>query len=182
MRRKHNFNFALAWKAQLRKESSNGRFYFRTEEIIIFISVLLGLIVIASSPWIWNYKLNLDLTKTNNLILSFKNIDEKVQKLNTLTKQVQNLKSVSELSERSTHDPGPVLEKIRLLLPIGTKIKSFSLQADNSLLLVVSIPTPVDVARLWTSLQNSNLFQNVDIQTISLLDQSQDFNLSLKIK
>lgn len=182
MRHKYNFNFAAAWEAQLRKEASGGKFRFQTKEIIVSVCIAISLALVLSLPWIWNYRLGLELTKTNHLIVGLSNIDEQVRKLNLLKSQVQNLKNVSELTVQSTHDPGPVLEKLRLLLPLGTTVKSFSLQADNSISLAVSIPTPVDVARLWTSLQNSNLFQSVEIQTISLIDQSQDFNLSLKLK
>jgi len=181
MRRKQNFNFAIAWQTELKKEASGGKFRFQTKDIIfVCIATIIG--IISSSPWLWNYKLGLDLAKTNQLIMELKDVDEQVRKLNTLKKQVENLTNVSELTVKSTRDPGPILEKVRLLLPLGTTVKSFSLQADNSLSLSVSIPTPVDVARIWTSLQDSNLFQSVDIQTISLIDQAQDYNLSLKLK
>jgi len=182
MRPKHNFNFAIAWGTQLKKESSEGKFQFQTKDIMIAVCIALSIVIIASSPWIWNYKLGLDLAKTNQLIMGLNDIDQQVQKLNTLKKQVQTLKNVNDLTVKSTHDPGPILEKVRLLLPLGTTVKSFSFQADNSVSLAVSIPTPVDAARLWTSLQNSNLFQSVEIQTISMLDQSQDYTLSLKLK
>ena len=182
MRRKNNFNFTLVWENKLKKEASGGNFQLKAKNIVTLVSVAIVIILIGSLPWIWNYKLGYDLAKIHQRIIGLNDIDKQVQSLNSLKKQVQNLKNVIDLTGKSTRDPGPILEKLRLLLPMGTTIKSFSLQADNSLSLSVSIPTPVDVARLWTSLLNSNLFQNVDIQTVSLIDQSQDFNLSLKFK
>lgn len=182
MRSKNNFNFSLVWENKLIKEASEGKFQFKAKDIVTLVSIVIVIVLISSLPWIWNYKLGYDLDKTNQRIIGLNDIDKQVQALNSLKKQVQNLNNVIGLTGKSTRDPGPIIEKLRLLLPIGTTIKSFSLQADNSLTLSVSIPTPVDVARLWTSLQNSNLFQSVDIQTISLIDQSQDYSLSLKLK
>lgn len=182
MRRKNNFNFILVWENKLKKEVSGGKFQFKAKDLVTLVSVAIGILLIASLPWIWDYKLGFNLANTKQLIVGLKEIDKQVQTLNALKSQVQNLNNVIDLTRKSTHDPGPILEKLRLLLPMGTTIKSFSLQSDNSVTLAVSTPTPVDVARLWTSLLNSNLFQSVDIQTVSLIDKSQDFNLTLKLK
>jgi type IV pilus assembly protein PilN len=99
-----------------------------------------------------------------------------------MKEQARNQKKVIDLIEKSTRDPGPVLDKLQKLLPQGTTVKSFSLQADNSVALSVTIPTPVDVARLWTSLRDSGMFLNVDMQTLSLQDKAQDFSFALKFK
>jgi type IV pilus assembly protein PilN len=182
MRQKNDFNFAITWETLLKKEATGGKKNYNSKDVIIIVLVVFLIGAVACLPWVWDYKLGLDLIKTNQAIAKLNDIDQKVQKLNTLKIQIQNLKTVIGLTDKNTHDPAPLLEKLRLLLPVGTTVKSFALQADNSLTIAVSIPTPVDVARLWTSLRDSGHFQNVDIQTISLIEKAQDFNLSLKVK
>ncbi|MHB8124019.1 MAG: hypothetical protein ACYDEJ_00015 [Desulfitobacteriaceae bacterium] len=182
MRRKNEFNFAIAWETLLEKEALGGKKLFKTRDIITIICVALLIGVVACLPWLWDYKLGYDLGKTNQSIAKLNDIDNKVKKLNALKNQVQNLKNVLDLTVKNTHDPAPVLEKVRLLLPIGTTVRSFALQADNTLTIAVSIPTPVDAARLWTSFLDSGLFQNVEFQSVLLQDKVQDFNLSLKLK
>ena len=80
-------------------------------------------------------------------------------------------------------DPKPVLDRLQQLLPLGTTVKSFSLQADNSLKINVSVSTTADVLRLYTSLRDSGMFEKVDdIQTVSLQDKVQDLSFTLKLK
>jgi len=83
---------------------------------------------------------------------------------------------------RSSRDPGAILDKLKNFLPAGTLVNSIALSSDNSMVISVTVSGPMDVARLWTNLRDSNLFETFDIQTVSLQDQKQTLNLSLKIK
>ncbi len=183
MRIKKDFNFALVRGPKLKKEVSVGRVRFQTKTIGLVIGVILPLVVVASLPWLWYYKLGLDNVKLNQKIIGLQDIDKQLQKLNGLKQQLQNQKKLQEMSQKTTRDPKPVLDKLQQLLPFGTTVKSFSLQADNTLKFNVSVPTTVDVLRLYTSLRDSGMFEKVDdMQTVSLQDKVQDLSFALKLK
>ena len=182
MPNKRNLNFALAWETQRKKNPSETSPRFQTKSLVMGVGGIFLIVVLTSSPWLWEYKLRLETSSVNKKITELHEIDQQVQKLNAMKEQAQNQKKLIDLIEKSTRDPGPVLDKLQKLLPQGTTVKSFSLQADNSVALSVTIPTPVDVARLWTSLRDSGVFLNVDIQTLSLQDKAQDFSFALKLK
>ncbi|MHB1653751.1 MAG: PilN domain-containing protein [Desulfitobacteriaceae bacterium] len=180
MHEKREFNFAGRWE-QRHSKPSNDLLGGHGKVIVWSVGGILLAGALAISPWAWEYKQTMDLDGVNQDIAQLKNVEILWQKANTLKKQVQDQKQLFELVQKDNHDPGPLLEKLRQLLPPGTVVNSFLLQAD-SLSLGVTIPTPVDVARLWISLRDSKLFQKVEIQSVSLQDKAQTLNLNLKLK
>lgn len=179
-REKKEFNFAQRWERQLIQSSQRPRGSYRNF-IVWGVSGVLFAGALAGSPWIWEYKRKMDLNQVNTNIASLKEVDAMRQKLDGLKKQIQNQKQLGDQLQKNNHDPGPVMDKIRVLLPAGTTIQSFNMQAD-SLTLGLTLQSPIDVARLWTSLNDSKLFQNVDIQTVSLQDKAQTLTLNLKFR
>ncbi len=183
MRIKRDFNFTLVRETKPKREVSVGSVRFRTKTVGLVIGIIILLVVLASLPWLWYYKLGLDTVKLNQKIMDLQDIDKQLQKLNGLKLQLQNKKKLQEMTQKTTRDPKPVLDKLQQLLPSGTTVKSFSLQADNSLKINVSVPTTVDVLRLFTSLRDSGMFEKVDdMQTVSLQDKVQDLSFTLKLK
>jgi type IV pilus assembly protein PilN len=101
--------------------------------------------------------------------------------MNSLKDQIEKKKRIDQLI-LSSRDPGTTLNKMKDFLPVGSLVNNFTLSADNSMVISVTLSGPLDVAKLWTSLRDSNLFETFDIQTVSLQDQKQTLNLSLKLK
>jgi type IV pilus assembly protein PilN len=140
---------------------------------------LVGLL--GSTPWAWEYKLRQDIQRINADIQELNEVDTKVNQLNVLKEQIDKQKQIQQLIS-STRDPGTVLDKLKTLLPVGTLVNSLALSGDNSMIISVTVPGPIDVATLWINLRDSKMFETVDIQTVSLQDQNQTLNLSLKLK
>ena len=122
-----------------------------------------------------------DILSVKGQIASLGEIANQVNQLKTLKAKAEGQQQLKTLIKNSTNDPGPILEKLRSTLPVGSVINSFSLQ-EKAVTLSVSVPTPVDVARLWVSFGASGMFQEVDIQTVSLQDKVQTLNFSLTLK
>ncbi|AFM42321.1 Fimbrial assembly protein (PilN) [Desulfosporosinus acidiphilus SJ4] len=180
MKEKNEFNFAQRWVTSLARES-NGPSKFKTQAVIWGIVGLMIFGIIGSTPWLWDYKLARDINKAEENISSLREISTQVSKMNALKKEVQEEQQTLNTIQKSTHDPGSVLDKLKGMLPIGTIINSFALQ-ENSVALSVSVPNPVDVARLWVSLRDSGMFQEVNLQNVSLQDKVQSLNLNLLLK
>jgi Tfp pilus assembly protein PilN len=176
---KLQFNFALRWEQEQAKNHEQKR--KKNQTLVWGFVVLIFLVFLGSMPWVWEYKLRLDLAKVNQQISEVGSIDQDVRRLNSLKNQIEKQKQVLELSH-STRDPNAVLDKLKNILPVGTRVNSLALSADNLLVMNVTVSGPVDVAKLWKSLEDSKMFKNVDIQTVSLLDQVQTLNLSLVMK
>ena len=180
MRGKIEFNFAQRWLESLARETSNhSKLKFKI--ITWGIGSLLILGVIGRTPWLWDYKVSRDIALVEEKISSLREIANQVSQLKSLKAEVEGEQQTLNLIQKTTHDPGPILEKLKSMLPVGTVVNSFSLQ-ENNVALSVSVPTPVDVARLWVSLRDSGMFQEVDIQTVSLQDKVQSLNFNLMLK
>ncbi|HBW36182.1 PilN domain-containing protein [Desulfosporosinus sp. BICA1-9] len=180
MKEKREFNFAQRWiEGQARESESPSK--LKTQALTWGIGGLVFLGVIGSTPWLWEYKLSRDLIVVEDKISLLREISNQVSQLKTLKSKVEEQEKLQNLMKTSTRDPGPILEKLKNTLPIGAVVNSFSLQ-ENNVSLSVSLPTPVDVARLWVSLRDSGMFLVVDIQTVSLKDQTQTMNFNLTLK
>jgi len=178
MKQKREFNFAQRWELEQAKQAAP----FSAIPLGMIARGIGGTVVVLAifgSPWIWDYKLGYDLQKTNQKIAELRPVELQVQKLTDLSSKIQKSKQFLELVKKENRDPIEVLSKLKELLPVGAVVNSFS-YAGDSINIVVSIPIPVDVARLWVSLRDSGIFQNVDIQSVSLVDQVQKLTLAFK--
>jgi len=180
MREKREFNFAQRWVNGLARENKRPA-NWKTQAVIWGIGSLLLIGVVGSAPWLWEYKITRDITLVQRQIAPLGEIAKQVNRFKALQTQAAGQQQLLDLMGKSTQDPGPILDKLKQYLPVGTVVNSFALQ-ENALTLGVSVPTPVDVARLWVSLRDSGMFQEVDIQTVSLQDKVQTLNFSLKLK
>lgn len=180
MREKKEFNFAQRWVDGLARENERPQ-KWNNNVLIWGIGSLLLIGILGSAPWLWDYKLARDITLVDQQISALGEITHKVERFKMLNTQVLEQQELLDLLKKSTRDPGPILEKMKKALPVGTVVNTFTLQ-ENSLTLGVNVPTPVDVARLWVSLRDAGMFQDVDIQDVSLVDKTQtlSFNLILK--
>lgn len=179
MQEKLQFNFALRWEQKRVKEQAQKRKSKKTAVLGIAAFIVVGLI--GSAPWAWEYKLRQDLGKVNTEIQELSAIDSEVRQINSLKDQIEKKKQIEQMI-RSSRDPGTILDKLKNFLPVGTLVNSIALSSDNSMVISLTVSGPMDLARLWTNLRDSNLFETFDIQTVSLQDQKQTLNLSLKIK
>lgn len=180
MREKKEFNFAQRWVDGLARETQNPNSW-KTKAMLWGTVSLIFLGVLGSAPWLWEYKVKQDITLIEQQIASLGEIPKQVNQLKALQVQAKGQQQLLDLMQKSTRDPGPILEKLKKTLPIGTVVNTFSMQ-ENALTMGVSVPTPVDVARLWISMRDSGMFQEVDIQTVSLQDKAQTLNFNLKLK
>ncbi|MCO1600088.1 PilN domain-containing protein [Desulfosporosinus nitroreducens] len=180
MREKREFNFAKRWLEGLARENGSPS-KWKERALLWGTGSILILIVAGSIPWLWEYKVKRDIALVEKQIIAIEKINNQVNQLKGLKVQAQEQQQLLDLMQKSSQDPGPILEKLMENFPIGTVINSFSLQ-ENTLTMGVSVPIPVDVARLWVSLRDSGMFQEVDIQTVSLEDKAQTLNFNLKLR
>lgn len=182
MRSKIEFNFALRWEQALSIHTgAHLKRKKRQQLLILFVGVI---VILAGTtwPWLWMYKLQNDLEEVNQKIANLSSTENQVRQLDALKlKNTQQIEVINQI-KGSNIDPEPILNKMAKLFPAGTTINSFSLTADKNLTMSVSIPTPIDLAKLWISLRDSGLFQTVDVKTFSLVDKVQTLSLSLKLK
>lgn len=179
MREKREFNFAYRWEKELARAAQKPGPQ-RAQILAWLVGGMLVLGILIGGPFAWEYKLERDLVRVEAQIAAMGNIEADVQKTALLKGQIQTQQQILSIQQRSTRDPGPVLAKLSGLLPPGTVINSFSLNGD-SLALNITAPMPVDVANLWANLRASGMFQDVNIQTVSLQDKAQTLSLNLKM-
>lgn len=182
MQQKTEFNFLLAWQKQ--QALASGKRISQTSTLMM-VALVTGFLFIlggASAPWLWEYHLTRQLNALNAQIAGMANVETKVQQLTSLQTQKKKEEQLEADIKKNTQDPGPVLDQLSKLLPTGTKVNAFSMPGDNTFNVNVTVLTPVDVARLWSSLRDSGLFENVDIKTVSLEDKEQQLALTLKLK
>lgn len=180
MKEKKEFNFAQRWVDGLARENQSPSM-LKTRTLAWGIGGLLFLGVVGSTPWLWEYKVSRDIILVEEEISYHRDIANQINQFKKLKARVEAKQQLQTLVQNSTLDPAPILEKLKSTLPVGSIVNSFALQEDT-VTLSVSVPTPVDVARLWVSLRDSGMFQGVDIQAVSLIDKPQTLNLNLTLK
>jgi len=180
MREKKEFNFAQRWIDELSRENQSPS-VLKSQVFTWIIGSLLLLGVVGSTPWLWEYKVRRDIRLVEDKISNLREIANQVNEMKALKTKAEGQEQLQSLMQNSTHDPAPILDKLKSILPVGSIVNSFSLQ-ENTVTLSISVPTPVDVARLWTSLRDSGMFQMVDMPTVLLQDQAQTLNFNLTLK
>ncbi len=180
MREKKEFNFAQQWIDGLARETGGPK-KWKTASILWGLVSLLLIGAVGSAPWVWEYKIKQEIAVVGQQISALGEITNQVKQLNALKAHAEEQQKLLDLMKKSTREPGPILENLKKTLPLGTVVNTFSLQ-ENTLNISVSVPSPVDVARLWISLRDSGMFQEVDIQPVSLQDKVQTLNFNLKLK
>ena len=101
MRIKKDFNFALIREIKPKKEVSVGSLRFRTKTVGLVIGIVIPLVVLASLPWLWYYKLGFDTTKLNQKIIGLQDIDKQLQKRDGLKLQIRNQTRLQELTQKA---------------------------------------------------------------------------------
>ncbi|CAA7601571.1 Fimbrial assembly protein (PilN) [Acididesulfobacillus acetoxydans] len=177
MREKREFNFALRW---LESDPAARQLVKRRRRRTWGTAFVLICLLLVGGPWVWTYKLEFDLKQLDRKISAFSDLETLLAKSQAVSRRLKDQERVLELARIGSQDPRPVLDRLRRLLPPGTVVDAFSLK-ENAVDLKVTVPTPVDVAQMWTSLENSYLFVNVDVQALSLRDKAQTLSLALKL-
>ncbi|MDA8227962.1 MAG: fimbrial assembly protein [Desulfitobacterium hafniense] len=180
MQARVQFNFAQRWEDKLAKPQEQA-----AKKSKLILAGILSILILGSTgsiPWIFEYKLRSDLNNVNQGIAVLKDIDTQMQKASMLKTQLENKKQLLETIKKNSRDPVQLLDSLKQYLPAGTIVNSFALNADNSVNISLTVPSPVEAARLLVSLNSSGLFQSVDVQTLSLLDKAQTLSFALKLK
>lgn len=180
MKERTQFNYAQRWRLEqnLTKQAT------RKRKIGILTVVLAGLFVLAilASPWLWQYKLRFDLSTTEKEIGNYQEVAAALQQLDVMQAEVAAMEGFLHTVENSSKDPRDVNAQIRSLLPAGATITSFSLQADYSVQVGLLLPGALDVAQLWMNFRDSGLFEDFDIDDVSLDDGTKNLTLTIKMK
>ncbi|TGE34196.1 hypothetical protein [Desulfosporosinus sp. Sb-LF] len=180
MREKVQFNFAARWEAEMATVFAPAGSFRRPSRIIVLgASGGIVLLVLACLPWGYHYKLNYDLQAVNQKISAMLPVELQVKKLNDLKTKVQAEKQFLETVINDNYDPIIVLNQLKTLLPAGTEVHSFAFGSDKKVNISLTVTGPLDLARLWVSLQNSGVFEGVNIQSVSLEEKVQNLSLSL---
>ncbi|KLU58560.1 hypothetical protein CEB3_c45760 [Peptococcaceae bacterium CEB3] len=149
------------------------------------VAIGLGIIFLAAaggSPWLREYEVQMEISQVNAKIAALSTLTGKVNRLNDLEKESRRQTALLGLKRAQAGHPVEVLAKVVALLPAGTTIKQFSFQSDKSVSLGLNVPLPIDVARLWLSIDRSGTFQSVNIKSVSLQDKAQEIQLTLRLK
>jgi len=147
----------------------------------VFLGGLL-LVAFVLSPWLWQIKLQYSLNQIESNIKDYQDVAGICAEISQLQTQASNMNNFRQMLETKKKDPRVIMNNIRKLLPAGATIMSFSLQADNSVQINITVAGPVDLAKLWVSFRDSGMFEGFDMCAVSLADQVQTLNLSLKLK
>lgn len=180
MQERIQLNFAQRWKEKLSEPQQAAA--QKTRLVMAGVSGVLVIGLIGSLPWAYEYKLASELSLANQKIATLKDIDKQVSERDNLRNQLANQQQVVDLTKKQTRDPNEILDQLRKYLPLGTVVNSFALNADNTVNVSLTLLGPIDVARLWVSINESSMFQPIDIKTIPLQDKTQPLNLALKLK
>lgn len=180
MKEKKYFNYNERWK--LKFDSEHHYREKRSKTIAFFVTACIAITFLFTLPWIWQYKLSIDLGKTEERIIAYNEVEKVIQEQDRLQADIAKMESFLRTIEDRSKDPRATLEQLEKLLPVGTHVRAFSLLADHSIQIGLVLSGPPEVAKLWVNLRNSGLYEDFDFPSVSLADQSQSIDLTLKLK
>lgn len=180
MKERTQFNYAQRW--QIEHSSHKRAAQKRNKGIVIVTMLSIVTLVILALPWAWQFMLKYRLDTIEKKIVYYQEVAVTLQEIDRLKSEIGGMNSFLDTVQKNSKKPREVLAKITQLLPAGASVTSFSLQADNSVQIGVVLPGPVDLARLWINFRDSGLFTDFDINAVSLTDEVQRLNLTLKLK
>jgi len=179
MKERSQFNYAQRWRIS---NSGNERATQKRIRGFVMFS-LIGFLVVGlfAVPWIWQFALRHELEQVEAKIAYYHDVEITLAEIGQLEAQLAQMNNFLGLTAEKSKNPREVITQMRTLLPAGTTITSFSLQADYSVQLGVFLPGPIDLAKLWINLRDSGLFTDFDMNTVSLTDEEKRLNLTLKL-
>ncbi|RNC29308.1 MAG: hypothetical protein AWM53_00661 [Candidatus Dichloromethanomonas elyunquensis] len=180
MKEKKQFNYAQRWRIE---HSGINRSTHKRKTSIYFLT-LIGVFVAAllASPWIWQFILTYQLNTIEQKIAVYHDVASTLEEVDSVKDEITKMNNFLGIAQTKSKKPWEVLTQINRLLPSGTVVTSFSLQADNSIQINVDVPGPVDLAKFWMNFRDSGLFTDFDMKTVSLTDQVQHLSLTLELK
>jgi hypothetical protein len=180
MKERTQFNYAQRWRIEHSGPKRSTQKRARSAIVLTLLSFIL--FSVLALPWIWQFVLDHNLTKIEERIVYYQEVAVTLENIDRLEKEIEGKNNFLEVVKGRAKDPREVLTQISTLLPTGTTVTSFALQADNSVQIGLVIPGPVDLAKLWINFSNSGMFTGFDLQSVSLVDQAQTHTLTLKMK
>lgn len=180
MKARMQFNYAERWRIAHSVKERAAQKRLRSILLNSLIAVLaLGLLTL---PWAWQYVLEHKLEKVENQIVYYHEVEVALNDIDRLEGKLSRMSNFLKMTEGNSKNPREVISKIRNLLPEGANITTFALQADNSLQLGVILTGPTDLAKLWINFRDSGLFDDFNLDTVSLRDEVNRLDLTLKLK
>lgn len=180
MKERTQFNYAQRWRIEHSKEKRTSK--KRKRGILSFVLLSLFGAALLALPWIWQFKLHYQLGKVEERIISYREVADTLGEIEMHKAEIARMDNFIKTAEGRSKNPRAIRTQIDNLLPAGTTVTSFTLQADNSVQLGLVLAGPADVAQLWTKFRDSGLFTDFDLPTVSLTDEVKNLNLTLKIK
>lgn len=180
MKEKRQLNYAQRWRIELYGSKCIDKINKRK----IFALVLFGILffTLLTLPWVWEYKLKYDIDKAEKSVSLYDEANRIIHEKETLEADLSKFLSFLNAAEKNSKNPKEVFMQIKKLLPAEAKINSFSFQTDYSVQISLILNGPADVADLWVNFRDSGLFVDFDMETVSLIDNNQNLNLTLKLK
>jgi len=180
MREKIQLNYVERWKnfGQQGELDKNRR----TSNIITGVVIAISILAIACIPWLWQHKIVYDIDVSERKIASLLQVATVLDQKESLVDDIDQKKNFLDIVESKSKDPKTIYEDILNFLPEGSTLNTFSLQADNSIQISVSLPGPIDLVDLWIDLRDSGKYQKFDLDSVSLSDEEKTLSLALQLK
>lgn len=180
MREKTQLNFAQRW--QMKIDAPKKAKVQKKIRILTWVFLGVLIIVLGSSPWIYKYKLGMDIALVNQEIETLQELDFKVYERDGLQTKVSILEDTLGIIEENRMDPSEVLNRLQEYLPAGAVVNSFDMKKDKTLTASITFISPLDVTFFWSMMNNSEYFTTEDLQTVSLEDKAQTVNMVFRVK
>lgn len=177
----NQFNFAERRKADVEAEEPIQK-HRRVHPVILAIIIVLAAVILAS-PWLWQIKQDYDQKNIEAGIASYKEVSDVLLTNSKLSMQISDQIHFLDLgNEGSIRNPEVIRSEIDKLMPKEAQVNTFTLKADDTVILGLVIPNTVSVSRLKSLFEGSDRFQSFDIQTVSLDENRQEIKVTLQMK
>lgn len=180
MNRRANLNFAEGRAISTQQEYGE----VRHKKLLAVYAVWVGVFIIVTLPWLWDFKTAYEQKALNNDIKSYQEIYAVLQKKESLNNRIYQDQQFINSIQAKSKQPRSNLDKIRQTLPSDVVLKSISQLGDGSVQLSVGISGPENLTKAWTALSKTGAFKETDLNNVVVYENEgkKDLILSLTLK
>ena len=164
------------------EEGNVNRFNVNIRIVSIICALLIGFEIIGAALFFSLSNKRYNVQSINKELWKLETVEKEINDLENKKKELEvKAQYINKMNEEK-FDYIKVLEHVKVSLPNGVSIRTISIDKENVTATFNISNSTLDVAKLVIGLNNSNIFEPIDIKEVKLDDTVTEASFTLKLK
>ena len=164
------------------EEGNVNRFYINIRVVSIICALLIGLEILGAALYFSFSSKRYNVQSINKELWKLEAVDKEINDLENQKKELEAKAQYINKMNEEKFDYMKVLDHVKASLPNGVSIRTINIDKENVTATFNINNSTLDVAKLVIGLNNSNVFEPIDIKEVKLDDTVTEASFTLKLK